>query len=438
MSLHETKLNANMWGPMIEVMTKIPQRPSPNVLTWIGILIGIVMPVLSAVIYPTYMNQMQPEWAEWTRLMELPFIACEILIIHVASQQGYRETWLLTKLPVDIVFALIMLVVGITVSSVLFSANPFASITYSITTIIHLRLCAAVFYMASSEKNPNIPVLFLILAAGLFTLTIITIIKFKFPPPEWTVPGGKYKWESALPGFISVRHFGSWTGAIAAAFMANLLFDEEKNAKLTSTCYLLASGLTCWSGTRAAVAAMGLVALILVISLRRLPRFSSILRVGALSALALVGSIIFSPGLPDFMLFMTQDMQSADSITSGRLKLWHDTGLRWLDAPFFGWGSGSTFWELNWVATQPHNAILQFLISWGAVGAFGALWLLGRALVAVHRIGMHDETHRPLTAALYSLLLMSLVEGMLFYPRFIMLIMIAFGVLFAARERIQK
>ena len=48
---------------------------------------------------------------------------------------------------------------------------------------------------------------------------------------------------------------------------------------------------------------------------------------------------------------------------------------------------------------------------------------------------MDDATLRPLTGTLYSLLFMSLLEGMLYYPRFIMLVMIAFAALFAARQR---
>ena len=45
---------------------------------------------------------------------------------------------------------------------------------------------------------------------------------------------------------------------------------------------------------------------------------------------------------------------------------------------------------------------------------------------------MHDETLRTLTATHYALILMSLLEAMLRYPRFIMLVATGFRVLFAA------
>lgn len=408
-----------------------------GLFSWLGIVVGVVMPVLSALIYPVYMHQMQPAWAEWTRLMELLFVACELAIVHVAIRAGYRDGLILGELPRDVLIALGLLLVGLTVSSVLFSRNVPASITLSITTIIHLRFGAAIFFLARSEREGAIRPFFPLLALGLVVLTILTVWKFHFPPPEWTVPGGRIEWPSALPGFISVRHFGSWSGATAAGLMVALLYGKKEQARATSLFYLLATGMTYWSGTRAAVLAMAVVALIALVSLRRLPDMPAVLRVGGLSALAMLGAVVFSPSLPDFALFTKEDIASVDAMATGRFELWHDTFFRWLDAPLLGWGSGSTFWEVNvgWAHTQPHNAVLQFLISWGIVGASGALWLLGRAIVATHRTGMDDDALRPLTATLYSLLFMSLLEGMLYYPRFIMLIMIGFAVLFAARER---
>lgn len=51
---------------------------------WRGIVVGIVMPVIEALIYPVYMHQMQLVWGAWTRLTGLPFVGCEPAAIHVA------------------------------------------------------------------------------------------------------------------------------------------------------------------------------------------------------------------------------------------------------------------------------------------------------------------------------------------------------------------
>jgi exopolysaccharide production protein ExoQ len=412
-------------------------RPQLNIYAWLGIVLGVVMPVLSAVIYPTYMHQMQPEWVEWTRLMELPFVACELVIIHVAISKGYRDQLVWNRLPKDVVAALGLLMLGLVFSSAFTSKNPAASITLSITTIVHLRFGAAVFFMARTARTNQIRVFFAWLGAGLVALTIITAWRFMRPPPAWSVIGGTIEWASALPGFINVRHFGSWTGAIASGALIALLYGKSHQRRGAGLLYLLAAGLTCWSGTRAAILAMVVVTLIALFSLGRFPDRRSTLHVAALSALALLGAIAVAPHQPAFSLFMRDNMQTADGLTSGRVVLWQLTLARWWQAPLFGWGSGSTFWEVNagWHHTQPHNAVVQFLISWGMVGTTGALWLLGRTIIAIHRTGMADAALRPLTATLYALLFMSLLEGMLYYPRFVMLIMLSFAVLLAARDR---
>jgi exopolysaccharide production protein ExoQ len=422
---------------MGHAVTAKPSIARLDVFGCLGIATGILMPVLAALVYPVYMHQMQPAWAEWTRLMELPFVACELVVVQFAVRTGYRDRLIWMGLPRDVKVAFGLLFVGLTVSSVLFSKNTAASVTLSLTTLVHLRFCGATFFLIRSDRNADVRTFLPLLVLGLAALTILTIWKFKMPPPELTVPGGKIEWASALPGFISIRHFGSWTGAIAAGLLLAVLYGDKEQSQRMGPLYLFAVGLTFWSGTRAAVLGLAVVALTAVVSLKRLPSAAALLRTGGLSALALLGAVIFSPGLPEFMLFVQEDIQSADAMAAGRLKLWHDTFSRWLASPIFGWGSGSTFWEVNigWAHTQPHNTIFLFLISWGVVGTVGGLWLLGRSIVATHRIGMDDAILRPLTGTLYSLLVMSLLEGMLYYPRFIMLVMIAFAALFAARQR---
>lgn len=422
---------------MIQAMIIRGALPRLDLFSWLGITIGVIMPVISALLYPVYMYQMQPAWAEWTRLMELPFVACELLIILVARERGYRDILVWRALPRDVIVALGLLLAGLVVSSVFASKNVAASVTFSIITLVHLRFGAAIFFMAGEDQRtgdtaPSIPGRFGAgLVAGLAVLAILTIWKFQFPPPEWTVPGGKIQWASALPGFINVRYFGSWAGAIAGGLLLALLYGPPRRGSSYDLSYLLAAGLTFWSGTRAAVLAMGVVALIALVSLRRLPSPPAMIRVAALSALAMLCAVVLAPSEEVFSLFARDNLGSADALTSMRLTLWRETFLRWLDAPLFGWGSGSTFWEvyIGWWHTQPHNTVLLFLISWGLVGTIGALWLLGRAVLAVHYNAMKDDNLRPVAGTLYTLLTMSLLAGMLHYPRFVMIVVFCIGIL---------
>lgn len=420
-----------------------PSIVSPNrrligtdLYTGLGIIIGIVMPIVSACLFPTYVHEMHPAWIEWARLTELPFVLSEFAIIQAAIGRGYRDVAIWRALPRDIRIAAGLLLVGITVSSITASRNPPASITISIVTVIHLRFAAAVYFLAGTAAVEKLRELLPLIGVGLVVLTVLTAWRFLLPPPAAMVPGGVIEWASAMPGFINVRHLGSWAGAAAAGTMIALLYDREAKAGPQAAWYFLAAAITCWSGTRGAVAALVLVAIIVAASVRRLPAPHRLGWMLLASGAALAVSIALAPADPAFSLFRFGALDEPNTITSGRVELWRQTLWRWLDAPLFGWGSGSTFWEVDigWAHTQPHNAILQFLISWGLVGAAGALWLIGRGVAAAHRQGMSDERLRPLTAVLYALLLMSLQEGMLHYPRFIMLIMTLFAVILAHRS----
>ena len=275
----------------------------------------------------------------------------------------------------------------------------------------------------------------MLLGAGLLLLAVLTFWRFAFPPPASMVPGGVIEWGSALPGFISVRHFGSWTGAIATGFLVMLLFDQDiERLSWIQVLYFLSATMTVWSGTRAAVLAIVIATALSILARRKMPRIPAMAVIALLTGTATAVALLLPPyNHPDFQLFLSSDVGSADQFTSGRLELWAATFQKWKESVALGWGSGSIFWEVyvGWPHTQPHNALLQFLISWGAIGTIAALWLLGRAIIKAHTATKRSASLLPLLAILYTLLLMSLLEGMLHYPRFIMLVMIMFAAIMA-------
>lgn len=410
-------------------------RASLTPVEWLGVLIGIVMPVVSAIVYPTYMHTMPTVALEWSRLLEAPFVLCEIAVIFWAMRTGMDSTKVWKNFPWDIKIATSVLTVGVFASSLFISAEPQRSITMSIITLIHGLFAVSVYHLFRSSNASDFRPFVHLLGAGLFLLAILTYWRFAFPPPASQVLGGQIEWGSALPGFISVRHFGSWTGAIAAGFLASLMYREDiKRFSLVHILYLASAAMTVWSGTRAAVLAIFITGIILLLLNRKIPSFRNIAVIAVLTGAALTIAWSLLPyNDPTFLLYTLADTAGADQMTGGRLGLWGATFDRWQESPLFGWGTGSVFWEVyvGWTHTQPHNAILQFLISWGFAGAVPAIWLLGRAIVSAHRIAAQNQALQPMLAILYTLLLMSLLEGMLHYPRFIMLIIIAFAAIFA-------
>jgi exopolysaccharide production protein ExoQ len=385
------------------------------------------MPVIAAFIYPTYMHHMVNPVREWTRLQELPFVFAELGVIIFAIARGLELKDYVAPMPRDIKIAAALFAVGLWVSSILVSKQNLTSIVISASVCVHMLFALSVYHLSGHDRESAVGALPYGLGLGLIALTFLTAWRFLLPPPASQVFGGVIEWGSSLPGFINVRHFGSWSGAIAALFAAFIIGRKvQGELNWCDWFFLLAIGLTIWSGTRAAILAIGVACFIQIISMRRVPSLHTIGRLSILTgAGASVAWLLLPPGAPEFMLFQSaSEYSNLTNAGSGRVEMWGLAFNRWLDAPLFGWGSGSTFWEvfIGWPHTQPHNFVLQFLISWGLVGAVGAFWLLGRTVVRAHQIVLRQAELWPLITCLYTLLGMACLEGMLHYPRFIMLI----------------
>lgn len=406
-----------------------------STVEWLGILIGIVMPVVSAIVYPTYMHMMQTPWVEWSRLLEAPFVICEVLVILWAGRKGMDSTRMWSAMPLDIKIASVFLTIGVFGSSLFLSEYPLRSVTISIITMVHLLFGFSIYHLLRRANVTDLSPFILSLGAGLTSLAAMTFSKFAFPPPAHAVPGGVIEWHAALPGFISARHFGSWTGAIAAGFLVMVLYENRKFRTIwPHIFYFLSAAMTVWSGTRAAILAMIGSVFISALIKRKLPSFREVGVAAMLTGAAMTAAWLLIPyNDGTFMLFSEGDTASAAAMSSGRLDLWLATFQKWQGSTLLGWGSGSTFWDVNvgWPHTQPHNAILQFLISWGLVGAVPALWLLVRAVASAHFATLKDNASLSPLAILYALLIMSMLEGMLHYPRFIMLIFVMLAAILA-------
>jgi len=394
------------------------------------------MPLISAVIYHTYAHIVHPAALEWTRLIELPFICAELIVIVWSRKRGFDDASYWRAMSRDLQIAAAALVIGLLASSIFLSKSVPYSLTLSLFTLVHCRFALAVHYLAvagaKETKAQSIDQAAYWISAGLVSLVVITAVKFAFPLPQ-PGPDEMVAYKHALPGFISVRHFGSWFGAMAAALGVAVLFSKARGVALVDLLFALAFGVTFWTGTRAALLAIIAVCLWMALSAKGWPQWRALAKLIGLAALGAICAIPLLPPDPVFMMIGSQDYSSSAHATAGRLEMWTQSFEAWLASPIFGWGSGSTIWMLNvgWMHTQPHNALLQFLLSWGLVGTLGAGYLMGRALWCAHFGAINDANLRPVLAMVYALLAMSMLSGTLYYPRFIIMIVGGLAVLLA-------
>lgn len=406
--------------------------PSPAL---VAVSLGVLMPIVALIAFPTYMHQMpHPGW-EWARLLELPFVMFEIAMILYASHRGIDRIALWRQLPSDIRLAAIPFAVAIFASSLFLSQKPAATMTMSLMTVIHALFAIALYHLFTLDKSKGSSRFLEWHGWGALALLALTAWWFLTPPPPEQVMGGVIEWHAALPGFISVRHFGSWTGAIAAGFAITILFgDQKKHLDRNHFFYFLAAAMTVWSGTRAAILAIIVVFVLFMIFQRRIPSPTAIGRAALLTGLALLAAWQFRWDDPAFLLFVQGDYSSMEAAASLRSELWAIGIDRWMASPLLGWGTGSFFWEGQpHTHTQPHNVVVQMLVSWGLLGMVSGLWIIGRGIRSVHLAAAGNSWSLGMLGMMYALLLQSLLEGMLHYPRFIVTI-IALGAIILARS----
>lgn len=400
----------------------------------LGLLIGLVLPLASALLYHPYALAMASRSLEATRQLGLPYVAGEIAVILYAGRRGFTLAAVLREAPRWARWALALFVATFWISSLAVSARPSFSLSLALIWLVHLQAGAAVFHLARQEGIGARPVA-AGLVLGLTALGPITAFHLTFAPPGEGVE--TWLFGAPIPGFISVRLFGAWCG-VTAVLVLGLIWRAEREAGPTAWLYPAlgwSAGLVAWTGTRAALLAAA-VALLAAMALCRHPgsgRFwwRSLTAVIAGSVLVPLAMPIISGGL----WLRPGGMASADVFASGRLELWADTLAIAIDRPLLGHGMAANAWLVSLRGVhhvQPHNALVQFFMNWGLLPTVPALALLGAAAWHAHRAARGRPALLPMVMAVDYLLVAGMFDGMLHFSEFVMLLMVLLGACLAA------
>lgn len=411
---------------------------NPIPVAAIGVGISFLL-VLNGILFKTYAIAMASPPVEAARQFGLLYILAEIGVILYALRQGLdvRQIWsgLSRFARYCSVFFLSIFWIG----GAFQSEMPLFATAQNIMLIIHIVFAFAVYHSVSRIEVSGMHRLVMALAAGLLVFCGMTAFAFLNHPPLETMPNNEIIWQFAIPGFISLRLFGAFCGAIFCFMLAQLLLDEEAGQKRfwPYVWLTLCAAMTIWSGTRNAVVGVLIAAMIMMIFYRLRPldrRSGAFLFLSIIVATFLAISFIpFND--PNFMLISAGDGASADSMSGGRLTYWLAIWKAYQTVPLFGAGPFASFWILpEGAAThvQPHNIILQFLTSWGLPATMAAVAMLSYATWKAHVVALKCRNILPFLSMLDSLLVMSFFDGTLHFAQPLMLIMMAFGAIFNA------
>lgn len=408
----------------------------------IGIAIGIVLPLLAATLYRTYSIAVTPNWLELTRQMGLPFVAGEIAVFIWARRAGFDPAVLFGELPRFARWALLLFTGTFWISSLLISRNPSFSMALTLIWIVHLLFAGATYHLARGRTAFDVARFAAWMSIGLALLVAWTGVHFLLPPEGLVVEWGLRGWGAAVPGFISHRLFGAWAGGIAVLLLGLLWQTSSGDATrwwLLPT-FMLAVAAAAWTGTRGAVLGLAIGGLAGMLMIGRPAARAFFWTVPATIVLgAVIGMALTPYGDPAFMFFRPGTYGTVNEASSGRLAYWL-AALRVVgEHPWVGSGAGSCWWLVSDNGlrhVQPHNAVIQFLLSWGIVPTTALIGLLGWATWRVHHIARAVPAIVPLVMMLDALLAMSMVDGMLYFARFLMLVSALYAICLAsARDR---
>lgn len=419
----------------------LAERPIKSLLfASIGLLISGLL-IGCGFLFRTYTISMPSNSWEMARQLGLPFVYAELAVIFFAIRNGLKLKNIWLQVPSPARYAAALFLSTYWVGSVFFSEVKFAAVTHNIITAIHIIFGAAIYHYIAPATFVAVRQMAKWFAVGLLIFCFMTAAAFLNHPPLSSMPQNQIIWQFAIPGFISVRLFGAFCGALFCFFIA-LLFVDEEQCEDSIWHYLwvtLSAGMMIWSGTRAAVLGAVISIGFIALAYKFRPKVKTLLATAASIVVATLLAVLLIPyGSTDFMLFAPGDVASSDAATGGRLSYWKATWDAYQTVPFFGAGPFATSWILPpdiFRHVQPHNVILQFLITWGLIGALPAFMLLGISLWHAYRIAFRNRVILPLLAMLNCLLVMSLFDGTLHFAQHFMLAMLCYGVIFASTKK---
>lgn len=406
----------------------------------LGIIISGLL-IVNALVFRTYQIAMPSPLWETARQIGLPVLLVEIAAILFAMRRGLDIGQIWRSWPSILRGAVVFFLALFWIGGVFYSEMTVLASIQNLIFIVHVLFGMAVFHLMTPLRTTDIRGMAVALSVGLLLLSMIILNAFVNHPPLDSMPDNQINWQFAVPGFISVRLFGAFCGATFCFLLFQMLSDESRDDRKILTPFLwltLCAAMTIWSGTRNAVLGIMVTAFALSAAYKIRPSMKTVL----LLALSVTSAFAIATALipyndSAFMLIASQDAGTAESLSGSRASYWTALWAAYTDVPWFGAGPFASFWILPDGAqthVQPHNIILQFLLSWGLPATLLALAILAYATWKAHCVCFRQRQALPCLAMLDCLLVMSLFDGMAHFAQPLMLMMICFGVIFSTTK----
>jgi exopolysaccharide production protein ExoQ len=396
-----------------------------DTVTLLAIMVGFV-PLFSGLLFQTYQYHATPGWYEALRQLDFPFIFVELGIVFWACVKGLSFKSFFEELPTSYKIAAIIFTATFSIGSIFFSPQPGYSMLRLSYWPIHIGFTIAVWHLLRNAPSDQLRSFAHWMVMGVAAYIPLLCLHFMLAPDPRSTELGEIIWSSAVPGCLSVRHFGIWIGGVLALWIGHSGWLQSGNKSVFKSWIItmLLMLLMFWSGTRGAMIATLAVLILASVVMVRLPTLSEFIALISVSAIAiLLSTMLFTPDT-SFGVLAPDRYRNVDveRMSAGRVEIWLYSFDKFLENPIFGWGEGALYWLLDFngeAHLQPHNSIVQFLFSWGIIATVAAGFVMIRILWTLHiNVRKIPEMLAPLML-LDSTLIMSLFDGALYFSRMI-------------------
>jgi O-antigen ligase len=391
---------------------------------WLHIILIIAsVPFLQGLLTWSWDGQLSGGQA-LTRILSLGTVAAEMLILMIGIRGGFTLQPALVRAPRPVKILLTIWFLSAVTAMMIGHGSLLIPAFILLRYILICMAFAAMVHILKEAPDYDLHKWFAILMAG-GGVYLISLTFFALLVPEPLV----FPWGSGLPSATNIRHIGNYLAILAIAPTALFLIGGNKwnwpaLAALTAMVTFIA-----WSGSRAAILGLIICTIAGWFFARPHVPYKKLLALGGSYAGGLALSLVIPNPSATFGLFrFFGTLQPGVDSSSGRIEIWQNTITQILQQPWLGHGAGRFSANMGklygYDLDNPHNFALQYLYDWGIMGGGAALALLAWLGLLIYR-ARHNQPILVFSAiAGYAILLfIGQLEGMLYHPLKMLLVM---------------
>jgi O-antigen ligase len=388
------------------------------------------VPVIQGLVTWTHTGQLTGQQA-LIQMFSLVTICTEIILLLLAERTGFSYAKTLKSLPRTIQIILSAWLLFAALAYVIKPDYPVISGFVLARYILQGLSFAVLVHLVSSSETYQDQKWFATLSlGGVVYCALLGTFAITVPDPK------TFPWEYIMPSATSIRHIGNYLAILALAPAALLLASKQARIWPYAMCLgVLTMGIA-WTGSRAAFLGLLVAVIAGCIFVRSSVSSNRFKFLGLSLFLGTAASAVLPNPTASFgILRFWSSIQPGVEMSSGRIELWTSTFTEITKQPWIGHGAGrfaNNMSEIyNYDLDNPHNFVFQYIYDWGLLGGCAGLMLLAFLGRAIFR--RRDKEPMVVFSAIsgFSLLMfVGLLEGMLYHPMKIMLVMLMIAPIF--------